>query len=273
MMHTKDIPARFDVAFPEACREIGCHPRDLLGVIFSESAAKASALNERWEDPRGATDPDRRFNAVGLIQFMPPILAGLGFRRELRPAARAQAFRHLDAVGQLPFVVAYFHGWSKTGKPWDSAGRLYQATFLPATLAKLRKPEDVIVERGGFLGWAYDANAVFDADGDKRITIAELTLAIARNARGPRWTELLARLGLDDFERPAFDALAIVTILDVQRALSRLGFDPGPEDGLDGPRTRVAVAAFQAERGGLAVDGIAGRKTREALSLALSTAA
>ena len=34
-----------------------------------------------------------------------------------------------------------------------------------------------------------------------------------------------------------------------QRALTRHGYDPGPIDGLMGPRTRAALRAFQAERG------------------------
>ena len=40
----------------------------------------------------------------------------------------------------------------------------------------------------------------------------------------------------------------------VQRALARLGYDPGPFDGTIGPRTRAAIRAFQAASG-LAADG------------------
>ena len=35
----------------------------------------------------------------------------------------------------------------------------------------------------------------------------------------------------------------------VQRALASLGFDPGPADGLIGPRTRVAIRRYQGEKG------------------------
>ena len=34
-------------------------------------------------------------------------------------------------------------------------------------------------------------------------------------------------------------------IADMQKALSRLGFDPGPADGVFGPRTKAALNAFQ----------------------------
>lgn len=39
------------------------------------------------------------------------------------------------------------------------------------------------------------------------------------------------------------------TILQVQRALQRMGHDPGPIDGIWGPRTREAVTSFQEEQG------------------------
>ena len=39
------------------------------------------------------------------------------------------------------------------------------------------------------------------------------------------------------------------TVRDVQRRLTDLGYDPGPADGILGPRTRAAIRAFQAGRG------------------------
>lgn len=52
----------------------------------------------------------------------------------------------------------------------------------------------------------------------------------------------------------------------VQRALAEAGIDPGPQDGVYGPATADAVAAFQALHG-LAVDGVVGAETRAALNL------
>jgi DNA invertase Pin-like site-specific DNA recombinase/peptidoglycan hydrolase-like protein with peptidoglycan-binding domain len=54
----------------------------------------------------------------------------------------------------------------------------------------------------------------------------------------------------------------------LQRALRRLGWAPGPVDGLFGPRTESAVRRFQAARG-LTVDGVAGRMTWHSLDRAL----
>jgi uncharacterized membrane protein len=42
------------------------------------------------------------------------------------------------------------------------------------------------------------------------------------------------------------------TVAEIQRLLSRLGYDPGPADGAVGPRTRQAVRAFQRDSGLLA---------------------
>ena len=50
----------------------------------------------------------------------------------------------------------------------------------------------------------------------------------------------------------------------VQDALSKLGFDPGAVDGMDGPNTKKAVRAFQAHAT-IGIDGIVGDETRQAL--------
>jgi hypothetical protein len=51
---------------------------------------------------------------------------------------------------------------------------------------------------------------------------------------------------------------------NIQRQLRTLGFDPGPIDGLSGPKTQKAVRAFQTHAK-LKADGIFGRKTHLAL--------
>jgi peptidoglycan hydrolase-like protein with peptidoglycan-binding domain len=51
----------------------------------------------------------------------------------------------------------------------------------------------------------------------------------------------------------------------VQRTLRRLGWQPGPVDGLYGPRTKAAVTRFQAAAR-IGVDGVVGSQTRQALT-------
>lgn len=63
-----------------------------------------------------------------------------------------------------------------------------------------------------------------------------------------------------------------MNITEIQRQLAALGYDPGPIDGIRGPRTIAAVRAFQAARG-LVVDGIVGPQTRAALNAAQSAPA
>lgn len=54
------------------------------------------------------------------------------------------------------------------------------------------------------------------------------------------------------------------TVLDIQRRLYELGFDPGPQDGIRGRQTIAAVKRYQATYR-LGVDGIVGPQTLRAL--------
>ncbi len=55
-----------------------------------------------------------------------------------------------------------------------------------------------------------------------------------------------------------------VSAMDLQKALSRAGFDPGPIDGRIGKKSKSAVKAFQ-RKNHLKADGIVGEKTWELL--------
>ncbi len=55
-------------------------------------------------------------------------------------------------------------------------------------------------------------------------------------------------------------------VADVQNALKKQGFDPGPADGRFGATTESAVRAFQTSRG-LMADGVVGQATWQALGL------
>jgi peptidoglycan hydrolase-like protein with peptidoglycan-binding domain len=55
-------------------------------------------------------------------------------------------------------------------------------------------------------------------------------------------------------------------VVVLQTALRNSGFDPGPIDGIFGPKTNAAVLAFQKSKG-LVVDGIVGPKTWAALGV------
>lgn len=57
-------------------------------------------------------------------------------------------------------------------------------------------------------------------------------------------------------------------VVYLQQSLSKLGYNPGPIDGIFGPLTEQAVRNFQADKG-LVVDGIVGRRTWAAIEAAL----
>ena len=57
-------------------------------------------------------------------------------------------------------------------------------------------------------------------------------------------------------------------VIEIQQALAREGFDPGPIDGIFGLNTAAATAAFQRVQG-LVVDGQVGIQTANALGVAL----
>ena len=64
----------------------------------------------------------------------------------------------------------------------------------------------------------------------------------------------------------------MTTILGIQECLIALGYNPGLPDGIDGPKTKEAVKAFQRARG-LTADGIAGPNTLAALFPAVASPA
>lgn len=63
-----------------------------------------------------------------------------------------------------------------------------------------------------------------------------------------------------------------MSIREIQQWLKDHGYDPGPIDGIDGPRTKAAVRAYQ-QANGLAVDGVAGPKTQAAMRGGAGTSA
>ena len=56
-----------------------------------------------------------------------------------------------------------------------------------------------------------------------------------------------------------------MSVRQIQQWLSSHGFNPGPIDGIMGPKTRAAIRAFQ-QAAGITVDGIVGPQTTGAMS-------
>ena len=231
------------------CSRLQCDPLDLLGVMMAESNVTANARN--------ATS-----DASGLIQFLPSTLTHLGWR-----GTPAQ-FRQLNADQQLGYVEAYFQPYVHSGL--NSAARVYQAVFLPSSLALGSGFGIVIAQRGGVNSIVYDRNRGLDANFDGRITVGELQQAIERHFNSPRWQEIAQRLdsvggGQDSPGSGSSSGGAAVdlrTQSGIFDALEELGFDRKHYT------YAAAVRAFQ-QRSGLSTDGIVGPRTRAALTTAL----
>lgn len=241
--HTADHSDRFYQVANDISSSLQCQPLHLLGAGNAESGMSAKA-----ENPRSS--------ATGILQWMQVHWQKWGF-------TRAQ-FAALPADEQIQYALKYLAPFKGA---LTSSAAIYTAVFLPAFVHEADDPTYVLCARGEKLGWAYSANAVFDADGDGRITVGELDDAIHRNWTGPRCAEMLARAGITD--APAWatpDPEDLRTTFGVQRVLSRLGYDLGPSgvDGMPGTFTRLAVVHFQ-QRSGLVADGLVGPNTRAAL--------
>lgn len=163
---------QFFIDLKAVCGRLACAPADMLGVMESESGVRPDAQN-----PHG--------NATGLIQFMPKTLVGLGW------TPGTDQFKTLSAEDQLPFVEKFFKPWTRFGL--SSAGRLYQAVFLPATLPGSNE-STVIAAPSGPNANAYNANVGLDMNHDGAITVSDLTARIDHFRQGPRWIELMRRL-------------------------------------------------------------------------------
>jgi Putative peptidoglycan binding domain len=61
------------------------------------------------------------------------------------------------------------------------------------------------------------------------------------------------------------------TVRDAQQALKDKGYDPGPIDGIDGPRTEAAVRQYQ-EKENIEPDGRLGPKTLDSLGVKQASA-
>lgn len=263
-----DIPEGFWSRFEDLCHT--CAVRDgldLLGVWMSESGVRADAHN-----PAG--------HASGIFQAMPATLAGLGFAPGAADGpARADAFRLLNALEQLPWAERYYR--PAYGRLVNKAA-CYMWTFLPADIALASDGESVIVAKKGSAlapdgrrSTVFDVNSAFDRNGDQAIQVRELEQAIQRACRGPRWSAIVERWrqhlglqpGIPETMPPAMPDLR--TLRGVQEALSVLGYAPGPLDGVMGAKTRAAIGEFQLASG-LQADGVPGPLTREALRVALN---
>jgi hypothetical protein len=169
-------------------QDLGMNPRDLLLVMFFESAG----LNPAAVNPHG--------NAQGLIQFMPSTLKGMG-----ADADEVKNFGQKPAEEQLDWVKKYIEGKSQImhGEPFKSAAQYYHANFFPATLYRWHG-SDPYANRGVVIvskfskdprqRAAYAENKILDTNDDGYITVADIIRTLSKTAKNPGFQKALARL-------------------------------------------------------------------------------
>ena len=156
------------------------------------------------------------------------------------PRDHAEALRwHRRAAGQgfaraqYNLGVMYYNG---AGVPRDFVQAHKWFNLAASRFSALEKDSRESAVRGRDLAAA-------------RLTAAELVRAqrLAREWRPGTGTALPTPPAAGDGNMQS-------RIAEIQRALARLGYAPGPADGVLGPKTRVAIRAFQASAG-LPTDG------------------
>lgn len=221
--------------------------------------------------------------AVGLTQFMPDVLRALNWRPGTPAYDLAGGDFGKAPVGtQLEYVYRYFAGWRRRFglSRWRSRAQMYLANFLPADLPHGADGSFVLAQDQGRRPKVYEQNwKALDRNRDGKILVQEIELFLvaAITGRAKRafsvFLDGLARArgrrgGVDESVMNNHDDRGPTDVGDVraiQTALMQHGFDPGPLDGVLGPRTAAAVRAFQ-QRRGLVVDGIVGVATWSALA-------
>lgn len=169
----------------------GINPADLLLVMTLESGLKPGATN-----PAGG--------AVGLIQFMPFILKGVGF------SGTSKEFGSLDAVQQLDYVAKYVKDKvALNGGPFTSAAQYYVANFFPAALSlpgvKQNIPSTAIIEKNpqtkkyknvslDYEREVYRVNSGLDVDKDGVISYGDLQKILANTSRTSTYQKALKAL-------------------------------------------------------------------------------
>src|SRR5262245_49739664 len=107
--------------------QMGWPRNEVDRVIQNESGWNTAARN-----PIGG--------AVGLIQFMPATLVGLGYN------AGPDSFQQLSALEQLPWIQKYFSG----GRRWKIPGDTYLRTFWPDAVGE---PDNFQIARPDSVGF------------------------------------------------------------------------------------------------------------------------
>jgi hypothetical protein len=219
-------------------------PRDALPALMSlESGFRANIRN-----------PQPNQTATGLIQMIDSTAKGLGIE------GGADELRTMNAAEQLPYVEKYFQ---RAFKHLSGAPRLadfYLANWgarpgLPLSHVLATKGDDTPVRSGSSITYGdhYRLNRGLDANGDGRITVADLDTKLRRTLQGrgrisadpPAMTPPVWLAFFLDF--PFYLGDSGLLVRGLQHALNQHGARLALDEKL-GPNTHAALVAARRGR-------------------------
>lgn len=149
----------------EVAKRINCDPKDLIGMMQSESGINPQAQNANG-------------GATGLIQFMPSTAQALG--------TTTSELYNMNAIEQLDYVEQFFIMNTNNSGQRLTAGDLYTLCFLPAYINN-----EVLCSSSNDPNGYYSVNSGLDANKDGQITKTELGERVTN-----KYNELLSQYGL-----------------------------------------------------------------------------
>ena len=223
-------------------------PEDFLAFSYNESGLSNVKPLPFVRRGLGPWAWNKDGDAKGLTQMMPRTLANLGWKPGDPDYDRAAGdYNKAPIPVQLSWARRYFDYWRRTARLdfWPSSGVMYLANFYPAHLSFAGDPSHVLVDSKKAPS-VYLVNRGLDTGAKGFINVLDMQIHAAKGVGSKLYQ-------------------AAVRSLNAQRqwALNIRGADL-VEDGLPGPLTRAATAAFQRKKG-LPSDGAFGPVTDRAL--------
>lgn len=171
-------------ALVQMARSQGVPPDWFAAVFMAESGMHAGAQNRR-----GCVASQSTTCYQGLAQLSKEFLQST---MHMSPA-EMDSFARRTPAQQMEAIDRYFRPW-RPRSGWISRAQIYQATFLPATIARKGSTPNTVITRREDSDSFYEDNLIFDRAKKGFITVADLDrrMEIATEHDNPQgWRDAL----------------------------------------------------------------------------------